>query len=183
MILFHTSIINVSAQSRFNIEANWITAPTDIELENWNQPAVHNTVNGFQGIVSYAYDIPKSKFEPRIGIGFKQLYTTGSSGNQSFNSTTSKLVIQTGTDYKVLKIWRVGLDLVIENNRDFEDFRTSTTDLLRYNLQFKTGYRIYKKLFVIAYYSKTLYPGVDLYFLTNPDHQFGVGLHLNILEL
>jgi hypothetical protein len=172
-----------SAQSRLNVEANWVTAFTNVEIENWSQTARHNKVSGYQLVATYSYFFEKYGVEARTGGGVKELSIEGTSGINDFSAETARLVLLLGADYHVDESFRLGLDLVAENNRDFVDFRTSTTDLLRYNLQLRGNYKIYKGVSLLFYYSKVMYPNIDLYFLTNPDHQFGIGLHFNFLKL
>lgn len=175
--------IQLNAQSRFNLEGSSVFTNLSDDLVNWNQAIEHNKALGYQLVTTYSYKIKKLKLEPRIGGGFKYLSIEGTSGSTDFSAETYRLILLVGADYYVNKRWRVGLDLTLENNRNFEDFRTRTNDLFRYNMPIKARYKIYKRLSVTAFYSLLLYPHVDRYLITNPEHQFGLGLHYNFIKL
>lgn len=182
-ILIATSFSALRAQHYIGIQFNGLYGFEPNDLRLFRDVVKLNQSIGYQIFAQYSYKIKDLKLEPKVGIGFKQLNFEGQSVNDLYTGQTSKISLLFGVDYKFYPNWLVGLDLLVDNNLDFEDFRAANSDLLRYSLQLRFGYKIFKRFRITAGYAAALYPRVDHFLIANPSHQVSLGFQYKLFKL
>lgn len=172
-------------QSYFGIQVNAVYAFEDepLKLFSFEDEINLNYSYGAQAFVFYSRKFKKIGLEPKFGIGGKHLVFEATRGSEEIEGTTYKVSLLLGTDYHFNSKWHLGVDLVLENNLDFDIYRISTDDLYRYNVQIRAGYKLFKRFYIQAYYSRILYPDVDFYLISNPSNQFGLGCTYKLFKV
>ncbi|UTW66350.1 outer membrane beta-barrel protein [bacterium SCSIO 12643] len=183
LIISLLTLFSLSSQAQYHLstELDYVFGfnARDISLHHAHVDA--NSSHGYQFLVINSYRIKESSFEPLIKIGFKYLHTSGEMTHLKYDSDTYKLVIGIGSRYYVSPKISVGVLLGIENNLDFDYFRTQTSDLFRYSTQAEFQYQLTKHWASTFTYDYTFYPTRDHYLFTNPQHQMRVGIIYKIL--
>jgi hypothetical protein len=114
-------------------------------------------------------------------LGYKSLFSNGSTSSSTFQTNTKKLVINVGSIYHFKKSISTGLFLGLENNLDFDDFRGQTSDLFRYSLQGEINYDLNNRWSTTLQFYTSITPNSHHYFLSNPQHQLLVGLKFRVI--
>ena len=171
----------VNAQYHLAVEAQYVLGFNSKEINLHHQSASENLGHGYQFMITNSYHLPQSKFEPTFKIGTKYLYTSGQMDDLSYTTETYKFAMGLGTRYHIDSTFTVGAIFGLENNLDFDYFRTQTSDLFRYTAQGEIQYKIRPKWNAMLIYEYAFYPTSGHYLFTNPQHQIKVGFTYQIL--
>lgn len=169
------------AQYRLSIEADYVSG--------FNSKAVHihhakvepSISHGYHAAVVQGFGFFKNKFEPTLKAGMKYLYTSSELEDIPFQAGSYKMALAPGVRYRIDSTMRVGLFLGIENNLDFDEFRTKVPDLFRYTIQADFQYMLFRRFGLGLTYETVLSPASDHYLFINPRHQIRVGIIYQIL--
>lgn len=169
------------AQYQLSIEVDYV-AGFNSEAIRLHHAKVKNTIsNGYHLAIVQGIGFSNIKFEPTLKIGMKHLYTSSEVNEISFQASTYKLALAPGVRYKIDSIIRIGLFLGIENNLDFEEFRTKRSDLFRYTLHGDFQYALFRRFYLTVTYETVIFPIRDHYLFINPQHQIRLGVTYQIL--
>ena len=179
VFVFFTATIQ--AQSGIELYGGFLGAQNFKETHIWKEEVDENFTSGFELSAAYTHAIRKNSPLILVGqMGLKQLYFSGHSRSSEYLGNTSKLWISAGGRYMIDSIFSLGIHVHAENNRDFEDFRTQTSDNLRYSGSIQGIYWIYRRLGITIAYNGAIYPIADHYLIFNPAHQFKLGLNYKL---
>ncbi len=167
----YTLALNAAYTTGFNSKNLRVTNTTI--SQNWHQGYQFNLVNG--------YHIKESPFEITSRIGMKYLKSEGDFQHLGFTTETYKVLLGLGALYHFESGLKLGAVFTLENNLDFDNFISQTSDLFRYSFQSEVYYPLFGNLDAMFHYSIALSPLKDHYLVTNPQHQFSLGLKFNIL--
>lgn len=181
LILLPFFNFSVQAQYHLSTEVDYVFGVNSRDMSLHHARVNTNPSHGYQFMVINSYRIKESSFEPLIKLGYKYLNSSGSMEHLTYRSETYKLAIGLGTRYHISPQFSVGALLGIENNLDFENFRTQTSDLFRYSTQVEFQYVMTKHWATTFTYDYAFYPNRDHYLFTNPQHQIKVGIIYQIL--
>lgn len=176
-------LFSSSAQSNIEIAASYVGGLGEDEILIWNSSINPEFSSGFDLRGIYTYKIKPAPIQAVAQLGYKQLNFSGSGSddNSSYKGVTKKLSFALGGRYLIDDRWVAGAYLDIENNLDFDDYRTQTTDLLRYAAIVEVIYRIKYDIGISVAYSRAFYPLQDHYLIFNPANQFRLGINWAIL--
>lgn len=181
--LFIFGCNTVKGQNYLGLQFNTVYGIEPSSLTLFDDKFELHASYGYQFLIFYSHRFKKQKLEPKIGVGWKYLQFEGEFNEQAIFGNTYKLNIALGLEYRIYKNWLVALDFIIENNLDFELFRASNSDLLRYNVQPRVSYKLSKKWMASLGFSKVLYPRVDHFLIANPSNQIQLGLSYKLFKL
>lgn len=171
-------VSETSAQVNFGLDSKYIYGFPQRDFifvnEHFDTKSAHGY--GLNGLVyikqkQWNYSIP-------LKVGGKFLETRG----DNFNAQTTRLHVSFGLQYEILEELKAECLFGLENNRDFEEFRSQTTDLFRYQLELGANYTFCPKLDLVIQYVYAVYPGAGVYLVFNPRHQIGIGANIFILR-
>lgn len=165
------------SQSSFEVQASYVSAFQGGDIVIWDTPLETDLSHGLDIRAGYSYRIPKTKWAPIFQMGYRTLGFSGGGENLTYKGTTQKVTFALGTRYHLNEKWRVGAYLDAENNLDFTNFRTTTSDLLRYSVLLNVLYTTPYKVNVALGYASAFYPLQHLYLYNNPPHQIRLGLN------
>ena len=154
-----------------------------------NQQPIHLQKNvietrpfvGYELNLLHNFETRFKSFVPSVRTGFRFLQTTGTINDLEFSVQTYRIHLHLGGRYHFHERFSVGLFYGVENNLDFEDFRTQTPDLLRHSLLMDANYHFHDRWSAYLGYQRALSPSAVHYFITNPKHLFRVGISYQIL--
>ncbi len=172
---------DLSGQANFEVEAGILGAGNRQPLEIWEKQVETDVSLGMYARLGYSYFLNPSKIQPVILVGYKFLHVEGRAENWWYSGISHRVSLDLGCRYWPLKDWGVGTLFHIENNLDFEEWRTSTNDLLRYAWSGCVLYRVSKDFKILTSYRSAVYPRFNQYFLYNPQHQVLLGLNYRLL--
>ncbi len=181
LIGFFLLSIPLNAQSNVEIGVSYAGGFNQRDLVVWNSRISPVFFTGFDLRSAYTYRFQALPFQAVGQIGYKQLrFSADQNAEIHYSGNTQKLSLAFGGRY-LIKNWNIGAYLDIENNRDFDVFRTQTSDLLRYAGVLEVLLRIKYSLGIQFAYSRALYPLQDHYLMLNPKHQFRLGINWTLL--
>ena len=168
-------------QSRLLIGGGYFRGAQSRTLQVWKDEVTEYKANGYTATAEYRREFTPIKTSAYLELGAKWVFSEGRTEVDAFKNETTKLIIGLGGYYQLISKWSAGLGLQIENNRDFEVFRSQTSDLFRSNLIIRTEFEILPNTLITAAYLRVLSPNVDYYLLTNPSDQFSIGFKYRLL--
>lgn len=177
------SLNPLKGQHYFGFQLNSVYGFEQENLRLFSDEVELKSSFGYQLWAFYSHRFKKQGLEPKFAMGWKYLQFEREFNDQSVFGHTYKLNLVVGLDYRVYENWILGLDLITENNLDFELFRAANSDLFRYNLQTRISYKLSKKWTANLGFSKALYPRVDHFFVANPSNQINLGLTYKLWKL
>ena len=184
LILFIIGFVSVSnttqAQYSLAISGGYLTGFNSKPPHVYSQNVDQNWHQGYQATINNGFKLSNTPFELTSKVGFKYLASKGSYNNISVETNTYKMILGIGGLYQVTNSFCTGLTINLENNFDFENFITQTSNLFRYSIETNFYYQIIQNLDASLSYSVALTPLSDHYLVTNPQHQFTVGLRYRL---
>ena len=175
------SFASIQAQYSLLVDAGYIMGFNTKKIVVHHDEVHHNFAHGYQLNISNRYRLKESNLELTNKMGMKSIYSTGHTHDTDFDTETYKFVLTLGALYHINPTIAVGLSFGMENNLDFEYFRTQTSDLFRYSIQPEFEYAFSKRWSATFQYFATLTPLASHYLITNPQHQVQVGLRFKVL--
>lgn len=160
------------------IDAAFVDAFNNRTIQVDSRPIEEYQAYGYK--VGAFYNYPLKKVDLRLGAGYKQLFFSGRYQSTNLSGTGSKAVIHLHGLYAITDTWKGGIGIEMENNRDFDDFRTQTSDLFRYSLKAVVNYKLSDAFSITLDYHKLLNPYSDYYLLTNPSDQLNIGVNYKL---
>jgi len=173
--------LSSQAQYRLSTELDYVLGFNSREIYLHHAHVDANLSHGYQLSIINSYQINESSFEPLVKIGMKYLSSSGEMDGLSYSTDTYKFTMGIGSRYYVSSKISIGALFGIENNLDFEHFRTQTSDLFRYSTQAEFQYQLDNHWAAAFTYDYAFYPTRDHYLFTNPQHQMKVGVIYRIL--
>lgn len=181
-----TILLILFAQNSFAGKNEWIVSgQVTSAFETRNVYLLRSKVEDLQATGILLSTGLKHSFNERysvdFGVGFRAYSLKGKADQIDFEGNISKLLFYFGNSYKILKKQSIGINLQFENNLEYYKFRSHTSDLLRYSVQFEYQYEFTEKIGVFAALTTALYPLNDVYLIENPSHYIGAGFNYKIL--
>ncbi|MEQ9262364.1 MAG: hypothetical protein RLP14_04285 [Owenweeksia sp.] len=180
-LVFLMSASALNGQSDVEAEIGYLGAFNGRDLTIWNTNVSHDFSSGAYFKLGYSYLIEKVHLQPAFSIGYHVFSVKGQAKEFSYQGVSHRFSMSAGVRYWLNDAWGTGVFIDAENNRDTEDWRTHTVDLLRYSVSFRGLWRIHSSLKLIAGYRTSLYPLQEQYFLYNPPRQVFVGVNYGFL--
>ncbi len=177
-LVFAITGLSLHAQKGVYVDAGFVDAFNNRTIYIDNEAVTGYQSYGYRAGLFYNY--PINKLDLRLGAGIKQLFFSGRYQSSDFSGNASKLTANLAGIYNINTLWKVGMALEMENNRDFNDFRAQTSDLFRYNARILVNYKISENIFLSLDYSKALSPYSDYYLFTNPTDQVAIGVNYKL---
>ena len=168
-------------QADIEVEAGLLGAFNAKQTEIWGRTVHSDPSLGMYAKTGFSWYFEELKLQAAVLAGYHFLELNGEGEDLTYSGTTHRISFSTGLRYWLVKEWGLGTFLDIENNRDLEEWRTSTNDLLRYSLSVNVLYRLHASLKLVAGYRAPFYPMNEAYFLYNPAQQVWVGLNYGFL--
>lgn len=169
------------AQYRLTLEADYVAGFNAEAIHIHHANIAPSISQGYHLAIVQGFGFSKKRFEPTFKAGMKYLYTSSELEEIPFQANSYKMALAPGVRYRIDSTMRLGLFLGIENNLDFDEFRTKVPDLFRYTLQADFHYVLFRRLGLGLTYETVLYPTSDHYLFINPRHQIRVGITYQIL--
>ncbi|MFT4754992.1 MAG: hypothetical protein ACI9GM_000994 [Salibacteraceae bacterium] len=171
------------AQAQFTLALNgaYVLGTNSQSLKVNHSQVSQKWYTGYQFNVSTGFQLKESPLEITTRIGMKHLVSNGSLENLTFSTETYKLSLGLGSIYHFESKVAIGALMTLENNLDFENFISQTSDLFRFSFQGEIYYPVFDRIDVSVLYSIALTPLSDHYLLINPQHQIAFGLKYSIL--
>ncbi len=170
--------MGLKAQKGLFAEAGFVDAFNSRTVQVDSEPIKNYQSYGYRAGLFLNY--PVKKFDVRLGAGVKQLFFSGRYQTNNFTGNVSKFTANLSSLYRFGSSWKAGVAIDLENNRDFNEFRSKTSDLFRYNARVLVNYKISEQLFLNLDYCKALSPYEDYYLLTNPTDQITIGINYKL---
>jgi hypothetical protein len=186
-IMFFQMLIlptNVVGQHSFGIELDYVTGFQDQPLQIWDDTIDFSIPHGSQLTFSFSKRIPNSKWLLTSGLGAKYLNTRGETSSQlKFTTNSFNINALIGTRYSVSKKFDIGLQFMIETNRNMSETTFLKANLWRYYLALESAYHLNEKWLLVCKYSRSLSPNEDAYLLFIPPNQLSLGMQYHFNEL
>ncbi len=168
----------LQAQEGLYVEAGFVDAFNSRTIYIDKEPVANYQAYGYRLGAFYSY--PVKNVDVRLGAGLKQLFFSGRYQSDDFSGMAAKLTINLQGLYNFHSNWKAGLAIEMENNRDFNHFRSQTSDLFRYNVKAIINYAVSQNVFLSLDYSRAIHPYSDFYLLTNPTDQITIGVNYKL---
>lgn len=172
----------IYSQHKVEVATAGIGAIQQGNLSLWNKTVSPNPTFGFDIMAGYRYAFKNLPWSVGLTAGYKNLQLSGSVEGLTYQGQSSKVVTGLNFFYHPTERLRVSTGLGFENNRDFDEFRSQTTDNFRYSFSGEVLYRFWKNLGVFARYNQAISPLEDQYLLYNPAQQLALGLNYLLYE-
>lgn len=170
-VLFVSSIS--TAQVYFGFDSKYILGLPQHNLQLAEESFKTNIANGIGVDLMLSYHKEQSKFSIPLKLGAKYLAVKG----DGFNAHTTRFHGAVGVNFEIFKKFNGEVLVGLENNRDFSEFRSQTTDLFRYQLEFAASYQLSPKFGFAVQYIAAIYPLSDVYLFFNPRRQLAIGFN------
>lgn len=173
--------ISSKSQSTIGFEGGYVFGFQGKHIQIMDETVSDYKANGVYLLANYKKTIRNSEWSFNSGIGTKLFSIRGITDSASrIYGMTLRVNLFIGANYPVNEKLNFGLNIITENNRDFEDLLDAKSDMWRYSLGIESSYIVTKNISFIVRFSKILYPNIDLYLLLNPANQFSVGFNFKI---
>ncbi len=162
------------------IHTSYLMGLPQKEIDLNNSTYHNNLAHGLESRICFNTWFIKSTYVISGSIGYKYLVQTGEGVNIKYSANSNRLVLGIAVRYSIRSSSYLSLGATIENNMDFEDFRSQTNDLFRYTIEGNFQGKLTGKLFYKLGYSAAIYPINQVYTIFNPQHQLNMGLAFKI---
>jgi hypothetical protein len=172
------------SQKSFGIEAAYVTGFQDRPLTVLGSPITSNLPHGFQFSLLFTNRIKKSSWFFNSSLGSKYVASNGvMDGDLEYSAKTLNINAMVGGHYRLKENFGVGLQFVLESNREFQDFIFVKANIFRYYLCAEASYSLTKKLEATFKYARSISSNQDVYLIYMPANQISVGLKYHLNEI
>lgn len=171
----------VMAQYSIGISSSYVMAFDQQQVYLQDQEVTQEFTQGYHISLRNAINLKDSDFQIFFDGGLQQLSFSGSYKNIPYQGNNYKISLSLGTQYQIKPKLSAAINGELQNNLDFADFRTQTSDLFRYNLGFTGLYKVLPKSHITLNYSRAFTSLANHYLIFNPINQVRIGFMYTIL--
>lgn len=182
-LLLSFLFISIVSQAQYglSVEGKYVISYSTSSFELQGNEVSTSPFHGAEA--NLVHRLSKSDFPVSLSAltGVRFLRGNGMLEDIPFTVVTYRLNLGLGAHYQLNEKWSFQAHYALENNLDFEKFRTQAADLFRHSILLGTNYQFHDRWGATLSYQRALAPTTQHYFITNPMHQFKAGIIFRIL--